>query len=107
MYYKCGEIHMTRRIFDRVWVMDKVKGELMLVVWMGTHADHFIVAVCENMINGTGMQPGDILTASNGNTIEVNNTNAIGSGVDGYDENCLQIKLFFLHLHALLQLLGF
>ncbi|KAL5069271.1 hypothetical protein RYX36_020158 [Vicia faba] len=29
-----------------------------------------------------GMQPGDILTASNGNTIEVNNTNAIGSGLD-------------------------
>ncbi|MBA0839134.1 hypothetical protein Goarm_004898, partial [Gossypium armourianum] len=39
---------------------------------------HFIVASCENMISGTGMRPGDILTASNGKTIEVNNTDAEG-----------------------------
>ena len=32
---------------------------------------HFIVAACENMISGTGMRPGDIVTASNGKTIEV------------------------------------
>ncbi|MCO5578621.1 hypothetical protein L7F22_032465 [Adiantum nelumboides] len=39
---------------------------------------HFIVAACENMVSGTGMRPGDILTASNGKTIEVNNTDAEG-----------------------------
>ncbi|PWA53484.1 leucine aminopeptidase 2, chloroplastic [Artemisia annua] len=39
---------------------------------------HFIVAACENMISGSGMRPGDILTASNGKTIEVNNTDAEG-----------------------------
>ncbi|CAN4096590.1 unnamed protein product [Withania somnifera] len=39
---------------------------------------HFIVAACENMISGTGMRPGDIITASNGKTIEVNNTDAEG-----------------------------
>lgn len=39
---------------------------------------HFISAVCENMINGNAMHPGDILTASNGKTIEVNNTDAEG-----------------------------
>eukprot|EP00898_Chlorokybus_atmophyticus_P004775 jgi/Chlat1/5299/Chrsp35S08980 len=39
---------------------------------------HFIVAACENMISGKGMRPGDILTASNGTTIEVNNTDAEG-----------------------------
>lgn len=39
---------------------------------------NFIVAACENMISGTGMRPGDILTASNGKTIEVNNTDAEG-----------------------------
>ncbi|KAE8676094.1 Leucine aminopeptidase 2 [Hibiscus syriacus] len=39
---------------------------------------HFIVASCENMISGTGMRPGDIVTASNGKTIEVNNTDAEG-----------------------------
>lgn len=32
---------------------------------------HFIVAACENMIGGDGLRPGDIITASNGKTIEV------------------------------------
>ncbi len=39
---------------------------------------HFISAVTENMISGGAMHPGDILTASNGKTIEVNNTDAEG-----------------------------
>jgi leucyl aminopeptidase len=39
---------------------------------------HFISAVAENMISGRGMHPGDILTASNGKTIEINNTDAEG-----------------------------
>ncbi|KAG5099534.1 hypothetical protein JHK82_044586 [Glycine max] len=39
---------------------------------------HFIVAACENMISGTSMRPGDIVTTSNGKTIEVNNTHAEG-----------------------------
>mmetsp|Transcript_6032 Transcript_6032/g.25535 ORF Transcript_6032/g.25535 Transcript_6032/m.25535 type:complete len:237 (-) Transcript_6032:124-834(-) len=39
---------------------------------------HFIVASCENMISGDGMRPGDIITASNGTTIEVLNTDAEG-----------------------------
>ncbi|XLT29137.1 hypothetical protein HN873_060429 [Arachis hypogaea] len=39
---------------------------------------HFVVAACENMIRGKGMRPGDIVTASNGKTIEVNNTDAEG-----------------------------
>ncbi|XP_015698506.2 putative leucine aminopeptidase 1 [Oryza brachyantha] len=39
---------------------------------------HFISAACENMISGTGMRPGDIVTASNGKTIEVDNTDAEG-----------------------------
>lgn len=39
---------------------------------------HFISAATENMISGQAMHPGDILTASNGKTIEVNNTDAEG-----------------------------
>jgi leucyl aminopeptidase len=39
---------------------------------------HFIIAACENMISAKAMHPGDILTASNGKTIEVNNTDAEG-----------------------------
>lgn len=39
---------------------------------------HFIVAATENMISGRALHPGDILTASNGKTIEVNNTDAEG-----------------------------
>ncbi|MEA5514980.1 leucyl aminopeptidase [Nodularia sp. UHCC 0506] len=39
---------------------------------------HFISAATENMISGRAMRPGDILKASNGKTIEVNNTDAEG-----------------------------
>lgn len=39
---------------------------------------HFIVAACENMINEKAVVPSDILTASNGKTIEVLNTDAEG-----------------------------
>ena len=39
---------------------------------------HVIVPACENMISGGAIHPGDILTASNGKTIEVNNTDAEG-----------------------------
>jgi len=39
---------------------------------------HVIVAACENMISGNAIHPGDILTASNGKTIEINNTDAEG-----------------------------
>ena len=37
-----------------------------------------IVAACENMINDRAVVPGDVLTASNGKTIEVENTDAEG-----------------------------
>ena len=37
-----------------------------------------IVASCENMIDGKGMRPGDVLVASNGKSIEINNTDAEG-----------------------------
>ena len=39
---------------------------------------HAIVASCENMVNGSAVHPGDIVTASNGTTIEINNTDAEG-----------------------------
>ena len=39
---------------------------------------HFVCAATENMISGRAMHPGDILKASNGKTIEVNNTDAEG-----------------------------
>ncbi|MEB3355002.1 MAG: leucyl aminopeptidase [Cyanobacteriota bacterium] len=39
---------------------------------------HVIVAACENMISGGAVHPGDILTAANGKTIEINNTDAEG-----------------------------
>jgi len=39
---------------------------------------HGIVAACENMISGKAYKPGDILTAKNGKTIEVDNTDAEG-----------------------------
>ena len=39
---------------------------------------HFIVAACENMINDRAIVPSDVLTASNGVTIEIMNTDAEG-----------------------------
>ena len=39
---------------------------------------HIIVAACENMVNGSAVHPGDIVRASNGTTIEINNTDAEG-----------------------------
>eukprot|EP00170_Pyropia_yezoensis_P003965 contig_16369_g3976 len=39
---------------------------------------HLVIAACENLISGTAMRPGDIVTASNGRTIEVANTDAEG-----------------------------
>lgn len=39
---------------------------------------HFVVAACENMINDKAIVPSDIVTASNGKTIEILNTDAEG-----------------------------
>jgi len=39
---------------------------------------HFIIAACENMVSADSFRPGDILTASNGKTIEILNTDAEG-----------------------------
>ncbi len=39
---------------------------------------HFISPATENMISGHALHPGDVITASNGKTIEVNNTDAEG-----------------------------
>ena len=39
---------------------------------------HFIIASCENMVSAEAFRPGDILTACNGKTIEIINTDAEG-----------------------------
>ncbi|MDD3237093.1 MAG: leucyl aminopeptidase [Candidatus Gastranaerophilales bacterium] len=39
---------------------------------------HAMIAACENMVSGNSYKPGDILTAKNGKTIEVDNTDAEG-----------------------------
>lgn len=39
---------------------------------------HGIIAACENMASGKAYKPGDIVTAKNGKTIEVDNTDAEG-----------------------------
>lgn len=39
---------------------------------------HFISAACENLIDGKGMLPGDVLVSANGKTVEVGNTDAEG-----------------------------
>ncbi|KAF8821034.1 leucyl aminopeptidase LAP [Cardiosporidium cionae] len=42
------------------------------------HRIHFIVAAAENMVSSSAYRPGDIITASNGTTIQVLNTDAEG-----------------------------
>jgi aminopeptidase len=37
-----------------------------------------IIPLCENMLSGTAIKPGDVVTAMNGKTIEVDNTDAEG-----------------------------
>jgi len=39
---------------------------------------HGIIATCENMVSGSAYRPGDVITAKNGKTIEVLNTDAEG-----------------------------
>lgn len=39
---------------------------------------HFISASCENMIDGKGLRPGDVLTSAAGKTVEIGNTDAEG-----------------------------
>lgn len=39
---------------------------------------HFISAVAENMVSSRAYRPGDVITASNGKTVEVGNTDAEG-----------------------------
>jgi len=39
---------------------------------------HGLIATCENMPSGSSYKPGDILTAKNGKTIEIDNTDAEG-----------------------------
>lgn len=39
---------------------------------------HGLIAACENMPSGSSYKPGDILTAKNGKTIEIDNTDAEG-----------------------------
>lgn len=42
------------------------------------HEVHGVIATCENMPSGTAYRPGDVVTAKNGKTIEVLNTDAEG-----------------------------
>lgn len=49
--------------FEQLLVLLLIEGVLVQI--------HFISASCENMIDGRGMLPGDVLTASNGKTVEV------------------------------------
>lgn len=57
---------------------------------------HFVVAACENMINEKAMVPSDILTASNGKTIEVMNTDAVSD----FCKKWIQVQLNKSHIHC-------
>lgn len=56
-----------------------VLGAMAAVVQLGSeHEVHCVLALAENMVSGDALKPGDVITARNGRTIEVNNTDAEG-----------------------------
>ncbi|MBQ8668342.1 leucyl aminopeptidase [bacterium] len=56
-----------------------VLGIMSVIGKLKPHVEvHAIIAACENMPSGSAYKPGDILTAKNGKTIEVDNTDAEG-----------------------------
>lgn len=58
---------------------------------------HFISASCENMIDGKGMLPGDVLTASNGKTVEVSSLSRTH-----HLHNCKQSQQVQLYIYIIL-----
>jgi leucyl aminopeptidase len=56
-----------------------VLGIMKIISKLGANVEvHGIIAACENMPSGNSYKPGDIVTAKNGKTIEVDNTDAEG-----------------------------
>jgi leucyl aminopeptidase len=56
-----------------------VLGIMKVISRLGANVEvHGIIAACENMPSGNSYKPGDIVTAKNGKTIEVDNTDAEG-----------------------------
>ncbi len=56
-----------------------VLGVMQAIVKLNPNVEvHGIIASCENMISGKAYKPGDVLTAKNKKTIEVDNTDAEG-----------------------------
>jgi leucyl aminopeptidase len=56
-----------------------VLGIMKIISRLGANVEvHGIIAACENMPSGNSYKPGDIVTAKNGKTIEVDNTDAEG-----------------------------
>ena len=56
-----------------------VLGVFSVLSDIGTNAEiHGLIAACENMPSGKAMRPGDIVTAMNGKSIEILNTDAEG-----------------------------
>lgn len=62
---------------------------------------HILTAACENMIDGKGMRPGDILQAANGKTVEVR------SVLRSSPQNILRRNLYSETVDALLLALVF
>ncbi|AFZ81343.1 leucine aminopeptidase, putative [Theileria equi strain WA] len=72
-----SEIHLMK--FD-MGGMATVFGAAKAIAGLGPKGleVHFVSATCENMVDANSYRPGDIITASDGKTIEVTNTDAEG-----------------------------
>lgn len=69
MEFMKGDMAGAALVLGLFTVLEKVAPEVEV---------HGLIAACENMPSGTAYRPGDVLTALNGKTIEVLNTDAEG-----------------------------
>ena len=70
-----GMLDMKMDMAGAAAVLGAFEGAVHLGVDYEVHA---IVAATENMVNGRAYRLGDVITASNGKTVEINNTDAEG-----------------------------
>ena len=63
-----------------------------------------LIPLCENMPSGTATKPGDVVTAKNGKTIQIDNTDAEGRLIlaDGtYSQSTFTAYVFCLYVFCL------
>ncbi|KAK2151631.1 hypothetical protein LSH36_356g02008 [Paralvinella palmiformis] len=83
---KLGKLDKVKvYIRDKAWAEEKKMGSFLSVTKGSSEPPKFVeihynglMPLCENMPSGSASKPGDVVTAMNGKTIQINNTDAEG-----------------------------